>query len=515
MQRPVAWLAALLLVACSDRHPLDPTAPRLSPVSANHDVVVTDPDPAYGLMLSSSSVMFPSEVAIGDALFGPPVITTPDYMLDARVVRTPAGSSSSALISGDGCDTFSGDYIVGNIVLIDRGLCNFTVKVLNAQNAGAIGVIIRDNLSSVVPVRLGGGDPAVVIPAFSMTLSQGTTLANAIFQMGPVPIRLAVMPVTEPFVRVPDDITVNATSSNGAPVTFHVSGGAYRNVVFISCSKGSGATFPIGTTTVTCIAGDMWGHNVSAGFQVTVRPLDTTPPTITTPPDVTVELTSPSGAPVQYQVGAVDNDGTSVAVTCAPASGSMFAPGSTTVGCSATDAAGNTARASFIVRVQDTTPPALTLSPNLTADATSTAGAIVSYAVSATDASGAATVSCTPVSGATFQIGATSVACQAVDAFGNTATGSFTVTVKGASAQINDLQRAVAGLDLQDGTETSVQAKLSAALTALSATNLSDACGSLNALINQINAQAGKKISVGDAQILITTVQRIRSAAGC
>jgi hypothetical protein len=105
--------------------------------------------------------------------------------------------------------------------------------------------------------------------------------------------------------------------------------------------------------------------------------------------------------------------------------------------------------------------------------------------------------------------------CQAVDPSGNTSTGSFTVTDKGPSAQIIDLQAAVAGLDLQDGTETSVQAKLSAALTALAAHNLSDACGSLGALINQINAQTGKKISAADAQVLIMTVQRIRSAAGC
>ena len=101
------------------------------------------------------------------------------------------------------------------------------------------------------------------------------------------------------------------------------------------------------------------------------------------------------------------------------------------------------------------------------------------------------------------------------DASGNAATGTFSVTVKGATAQIGDLQRAVAGLDLKEGTETSVQAKLSAALDALNAHDVVDACGSLGALINQINAQTGKKISLSDAQALLATVQRIRSAAGC
>ena len=37
-----------------------------------------------------------------------------------------------------------------------------------------------------------------------------------------------------------------------------------------------------------------------------------------------------------------------VPVACAPASGSMFALGSNTVTCNATDAAGNTGKASFI-----------------------------------------------------------------------------------------------------------------------------------------------------------------------
>jgi hypothetical protein len=153
--------------------------------------------------------------------------------------------------------------------------------------------------------------------------------------------------------------------------------------------------------------------------------------------------------------------------------------------------------------------------PNVITNATSTAGATVTFAATAADLSGPTTITCSPASGSTFPIGTTTVGCQARDASGNVSTGSFTVSVKGAAAQITDLQQSVAALDLQDGTETSVQAKLSAALDALNAHNVVDACGSLGALINQINAQTGKKISLADAQALIAVVQRIRSAAGC
>ena len=39
----------------------------------------------------------------------------------------------------------------GKIALIDRGTCTFPEKVKNAQNAGAIGVIIADNAAGSPP----------------------------------------------------------------------------------------------------------------------------------------------------------------------------------------------------------------------------------------------------------------------------------------------------------------------------------------------------------------------------
>lgn len=513
MQRPVVWLGALLLVGCSEKS-VDITAPRKTPTAANHDVVVTDPSPANGAFLSSS--VFGAQIAVGTALFGPQVIASPGYVLDGEVVRTPAGTSSTDVVNEDGCTPFDAPNIAGNIVLIDRGGCTFATKVRNADDAGAIAVIIRDNVVTTFPPKMAAdGVNTVDIPAVSVTKANGTTLKNAIAQTGSVHVQVLITPVDQPTVHLPDDITTNATSAAGAVVSYRVFGTAYRDLGSVGCSVPSGRTFPVGTTTVTCSTVDLWNNTASGSFTVTVKPLDTTPPTISVGPNITAELTNPSGASVAYpQPTAIDDDGQSVAVTCNPPAG-PFPLGTTTVTCTATDAAGNTASASFVVTVLDTTAPALSLPPNVVTDATSTAGALVSYVVTAMDLSGTATVTCSPASGSTFPIGTTSVACQARDASGNVAAGAFSVTVKAASAQIVDLQQAVAGLDLQEGTETSVQAKLSAALDALNARNVVDACGSLGALINQINAQAGKKISFGDAQALIATVQRIRSAAGC
>jgi predicted extracellular nuclease len=79
---------------------------------------------------------------------------------------------------------------------------------------------------------------------------------------------------------------------------------------------------------------------------------------------------------------------------------------------------------------QDFVPPVLTLPANITAEATSAAGASVTFTASALDAvTGPATVACSFSSGDTFPLGATTVNCSATDGHDNTATGSFTVTV--------------------------------------------------------------------------------------
>jgi hypothetical protein len=79
---------------------------------------------------------------------------------------------------------------------------------------------------------------------------------------------------------------------------------------------------------------------------------DSVPPVITVPADITVDATHPNGAVVSFSASATDDVDGAVPVTCAPASGSTFPIGTTTVNCTATDAAGNTANASFSVHVK-------------------------------------------------------------------------------------------------------------------------------------------------------------------
>jgi extracellular elastinolytic metalloproteinase len=62
--------------------------------------------------------------------------------------------------------------LTGKIALIDRGNCNFTVKVKNAQDAGAIAVIMINNIAGD-PIVMGGTDDNIMIPAVMITQDAG------------------------------------------------------------------------------------------------------------------------------------------------------------------------------------------------------------------------------------------------------------------------------------------------------------------------------------------------------
>jgi len=167
----------------------------------------------------------------------------------------------------------------------------------------------------------------------------------------------APLPSFTPAITVPGDMIVEATSPAGATVTFVATAtdptdGALDPV----CTPASGSTFAIGTTTVTCTATNSLGISASASFTVTVP--DTTRPVFTNVPGTIVALaTTTAGAIVTYELPtATDGLAGPVPVICTPASGSTFAPGQKTVDCTASDAWGNTATASFMVRVQYQAP---------------------------------------------------------------------------------------------------------------------------------------------------------------
>ncbi len=82
-----------------------------------------------------------------------------------------------ATLPADACDTLqNAAALQGKIALIDRGTCHFTDKVQRAQDAGAIGVIMVNNVDGP-PITMGSDPPSTAsIPGVMISKSNGALL---------------------------------------------------------------------------------------------------------------------------------------------------------------------------------------------------------------------------------------------------------------------------------------------------------------------------------------------------
>ena len=110
----------------------------------------------------------------GTAAFGPPITAS-----GVRGLLVLGDDGAADPSTTNGCTPFV-NPVAGKIVLVDRGVCTFTVKVKNAQDAGAIGVVVADNVAGTPPPGLGGSDATITIPSGRITLDDGNTLKTAL-----------------------------------------------------------------------------------------------------------------------------------------------------------------------------------------------------------------------------------------------------------------------------------------------------------------------------------------------
>ena len=289
-----------------------------------------------------------------------------------------------------------------------------------------------------------GSDPVNCSPASGSTFPLGTTSvtcsatdAHGNTSTAP-PFTVTVTDTTAPTLNLPGTVTAEATSSAGATVGFSASASDIVDPSpTVSCTPASGSSFPLGSTTVNCSATDASAKQSTGSFTVNV--VDTTPPTITNVPSgVTVEANGPSGSTASYSSpSANDSVDGPVPVFCAPATGSTFPLGTTTVTCNAADANHNQASTSFTVNVVDTTPPALALPAPLVVTTPSSAGcvmpcsSVLGWLASASaqdlvDAHPGMSWTGLP---AVLPVGVTTVTFTATDDSGNHASRTSTVTV--------------------------------------------------------------------------------------
>jgi hypothetical protein len=355
---------------------------------------------------------------------------------DSVIVPIQGGSiTGTAATIGPVPDTWVSD--AGGIISCPEG----QVLALDSTTSSHVTIVAPPIAGLDYAFTITYGRSLAPAGALDSTSISGTTGATFIVDVDPnadtTPPVLAGMPA---------DLAISTSDPGGAVVTY-ASPTATDDTdpaPVVGCTPPSASVFAVGSTVVTCTATDASGNAASDDFTVTVtfvEPPDTTPPQLSVPADVAGWTDDPAGLVVAYEAAtAIDDRDPAPSVGCSPVSGSLFPLGTTTVTCTATDAAGNSASATFGVTVNlnpDTSPPTLVGLPvDLDLRTDDPAGMVVEYPdpTATDDRDPAPVVSCAPPSGSTFPIGSTTVTCIAMDASGNAAAGSFVVAVHLVSA---------------------------------------------------------------------------------
>ena len=105
---------------------------------------------------------------------------------------TTAGLTGTVVDAGSNLCAPVAPVASGSLVLVDRGGCAFTIKVKNAQDAGAAGVIIA-LVNAEQPYSAGGSDASITIPSAMVSRATGTVLRTGL----PVEGTLRALPPVE------------------------------------------------------------------------------------------------------------------------------------------------------------------------------------------------------------------------------------------------------------------------------------------------------------------------------
>jgi subtilisin family serine protease len=118
-------------------------------------------------------------IPMREASFTPPL--TRDAPIEERLVAADDGvgtrEGTAAGSIRDACEPLTNSAeIDGRIALIERGGCEFQIKIANAEDAGAIAVVVYEN--SGFPIVMNGDAGSVSIPAVMIGADDGQTLVD-------------------------------------------------------------------------------------------------------------------------------------------------------------------------------------------------------------------------------------------------------------------------------------------------------------------------------------------------
>jgi PA domain len=180
--------------------------------------------PGVPLLRVNSPAGIAGIFAVGVAAFGSPLSSVG---IAGDVVLSLDAADAAGPLTTDGCSPLTNaEAVAGKIALVDRGTCGFTVKVKNAQDAGAVAVIVADNVAGSPPAGLGGADPTITIPSVRITVADGNAIKA---QLGAgvnatLGIDLSVFSGADALgralVNAPNPVQPGSSISHWDPVTF-------------------------------------------------------------------------------------------------------------------------------------------------------------------------------------------------------------------------------------------------------------------------------------------------------
>ncbi|MGC8990088.1 MAG: PA domain-containing protein, partial [Verrucomicrobiia bacterium] len=140
-------------------------------------VTATDTPPANNLALVITS---PASIAGAYHAISAPAATAKPwtYGVSGKLVRMDPTEGCSAAVNADA--------LRGNIALVDRGTCQFSTKIKNAKNAGAIAVVVVNNrpvghAEGIWPIEMGVGDDGYQdIPAVMISMPDGDKIKTGL-----------------------------------------------------------------------------------------------------------------------------------------------------------------------------------------------------------------------------------------------------------------------------------------------------------------------------------------------
>jgi len=265
-------------------------------------------------------------------------------------------------------------------------------------------------------------DKPIIFPFGSTTITWTVTDTSGNISQATQVVTL--VDTVDPEIFAPSDIVAEATSLSGTMIELGEAT-AHDVMGIASVTEYPPRFFVLGETTVTWTATDTSGNSASATQTVTI--VDTTSPSITAPDSITAESTSADsntvalGNPVSsdlVDIPSISNDAPDV-----------FPVGETTITWTAVDESGNSASATQIVTMIDTTSPELTIPEDVMISAFSLEKQVEIGEAQAHDLAGS-TFTITNDAPDTFLLGDTVVTWNVSDELGNSSSSQQVISVQ-------------------------------------------------------------------------------------